>query len=372
MGKAAGCSDVGEVQPPSGMARLHSRLAEMPVVDHDDDEIARFCDGDRGEAAERHQLFAVAGDDKNSLFRLRLRQPQTDKSGSAVPRGLLHRLDLLLHWLERGSEHGGRQLGNSLAVADSSFNPLLDQIQLSDLINESAGGCAPAVELKQAKSVSTVERRRFHATSRPAPRLPYGWLIFRTSDEDHEEKNERRDAKRRLLAVPALRLPHRVPFSADRGKSDEPDEKSSSRPSIDETLGPTKVIRAGIPRAQKLNRSAREEGGGQRLPRNDRPESDQPDQRDREGVVRHRAGRNRVHAEHMPHKCEILTGIMDVSVRDQAAQNRHSATHDDFEDPFHHHFLLSNPNDHAVAINQWSSKPEIPGESPRQLSGPPA
>jgi len=55
----------------------------MPVVDDGDYEIARFCDGDRGEAAERHQLFAVAGDDKNNLFRLRLCQPQTDKSGGA-------------------------------------------------------------------------------------------------------------------------------------------------------------------------------------------------------------------------------------------------------------------------------------------------
>ena len=36
----------------------------MPVVDDGDYEIARFCDGDRGEAAERHQLFAVAGDDE--------------------------------------------------------------------------------------------------------------------------------------------------------------------------------------------------------------------------------------------------------------------------------------------------------------------
>jgi len=32
---------------------------------------------------------------------------------------LLHRLDLLFHWLESGSEHGGGQLGNVLAVADS-------------------------------------------------------------------------------------------------------------------------------------------------------------------------------------------------------------------------------------------------------------
>ena len=40
--------------------------------------------------------------------------------------GLLHRLDLLFHWLEGGSEHGGRQLGNVPAITDSGFNPFLD------------------------------------------------------------------------------------------------------------------------------------------------------------------------------------------------------------------------------------------------------
>jgi hypothetical protein len=40
--------------------------------------------------------------------------------------GLLHRLDLLFHWLEGGSEHGGGQLGNVPAITDSGFNPFLN------------------------------------------------------------------------------------------------------------------------------------------------------------------------------------------------------------------------------------------------------
>ena len=49
--------------------------------------------------------------------------------------GLLHRLDLLFHWLEGGSEHGGGQLGNVPAITDSGFNPFLDQplLQLDEL-----------------------------------------------------------------------------------------------------------------------------------------------------------------------------------------------------------------------------------------------
>ena len=49
--------------------------------------------------------------------------------------GLLHRLDLLFHWLEGGSEHGGGQLGDVRAVADSGFNPSFDQplLQLDEL-----------------------------------------------------------------------------------------------------------------------------------------------------------------------------------------------------------------------------------------------
>ena len=42
-------------------------------------------------------------------------------------RGLLDRLDLLLHWLERGREYGLGQLGYVPAIADSGFNPFFDQ-----------------------------------------------------------------------------------------------------------------------------------------------------------------------------------------------------------------------------------------------------
>ena len=35
--------------------------------------------------------------------------------------------ELLLYWLESGSENGGGQLGYVPAVADSGFNPFLDQ-----------------------------------------------------------------------------------------------------------------------------------------------------------------------------------------------------------------------------------------------------
>jgi hypothetical protein len=46
-------------------------------------------------------------------------------------RGPLHRLDLLFHWLESGSEHGGGQLGYVAAIADSGFNALEGQQHIS-------------------------------------------------------------------------------------------------------------------------------------------------------------------------------------------------------------------------------------------------
>src|ERR1700733_1008847 len=41
--------------------------------------------------------------------------------------GLGGLLELLFHWLEGGSEHGGCQLGNVPAITDSGFNPFLNQ-----------------------------------------------------------------------------------------------------------------------------------------------------------------------------------------------------------------------------------------------------
>ena len=42
-------------------------------------------------------------------------------------RGVLHGLDALLDRLKCRSEHGCGQLGNALAIADSGFDPFLDQ-----------------------------------------------------------------------------------------------------------------------------------------------------------------------------------------------------------------------------------------------------
>ena len=56
--------------------------------------------------------------------------------------GPLHRLDLLFHWLESGSEHSSGQLGYVVAIADSGFDALLDQLllQLHELHRVLHGG----------------------------------------------------------------------------------------------------------------------------------------------------------------------------------------------------------------------------------------
>jgi len=55
------------------------------------------------------------------------KQRRPERSAGLVPRGLLHRLDLLLHRLESRSEHGSSQLGNVLAIADRGVDAILDQ-----------------------------------------------------------------------------------------------------------------------------------------------------------------------------------------------------------------------------------------------------
>ena len=64
--------------------------------------------------------------------------------------GLLYRLDLLFHWLEGGSEDGGGQLGNVPAIADSGFNPFLDQPLLQSMnsagLFTAASACIAAVK----------------------------------------------------------------------------------------------------------------------------------------------------------------------------------------------------------------------------------
>jgi len=55
------------------------------------------------------------------------KQRRPERSAGLVPRGLLHRLDLLLHRLESRSEHGSGQLGNVLAITHRGVDPILDQ-----------------------------------------------------------------------------------------------------------------------------------------------------------------------------------------------------------------------------------------------------
>ena len=64
------------------------------------------------------------------FHRLRVAGPPIVRTYLRAGLGLrcpLHRLDLLFHWLESGSEHGGGQLGYVAAIADSGFNALLDE-----------------------------------------------------------------------------------------------------------------------------------------------------------------------------------------------------------------------------------------------------
>ena len=53
------------------MAALHPGFAEVPVVEHDDRQIARLLYSNRPQAADTHELLAIAGDHQHGLVRLR-------------------------------------------------------------------------------------------------------------------------------------------------------------------------------------------------------------------------------------------------------------------------------------------------------------
>jgi hypothetical protein len=55
----------------------------MAVVDDGDDEVLGLGDGDRRQAAEPHQLLAIAGDDQHLAIGLRLGETEADQRGGA-------------------------------------------------------------------------------------------------------------------------------------------------------------------------------------------------------------------------------------------------------------------------------------------------
>jgi hypothetical protein len=66
--------------------------------------------------------------DPNAARRVTIRRDW--KNDGLGVRAVLHGLDALLDWLKSRSEHGGGQLGDALAIADSGFDPFLDQLLL--------------------------------------------------------------------------------------------------------------------------------------------------------------------------------------------------------------------------------------------------
>jgi len=83
IGEAARLGDRYEIDAGMGVARLHAGFAIVLVVEHDDHEIFRLLDADRGEAAEPHQGLAVAGEHEHAALRFRQREAEPDHGGAA-------------------------------------------------------------------------------------------------------------------------------------------------------------------------------------------------------------------------------------------------------------------------------------------------
>src|SRR5258707_5015906 len=79
--KVAGLRDAVEAHAAAGVGRLHTGLAVVLVVDHDDRQVLRGFGADGGKSAERHQHLTVAGDDHHAPRWLGERKPQSHHRG---------------------------------------------------------------------------------------------------------------------------------------------------------------------------------------------------------------------------------------------------------------------------------------------------
>ncbi len=80
---ARAISDHLEPGAEAGVTRLHAGLAEMAVVEHRDREIAGLLGRDGQQAADPHQLLAVAGDHQHRALRLRQREAEPNHRRAA-------------------------------------------------------------------------------------------------------------------------------------------------------------------------------------------------------------------------------------------------------------------------------------------------
>src|SRR5262249_50930731 len=81
--EAAGGGNPGEIDAASGVALLHAGLAEVAVVDDGYHQVLGLGDRDGREAAETHQLLAVAGDDEDGAVGSRLGDAKADEGRRA-------------------------------------------------------------------------------------------------------------------------------------------------------------------------------------------------------------------------------------------------------------------------------------------------
>jgi len=72
-----------QVGAQAGVAALHAGLAEVAVIEHDQGQVGGLFGADCRQAANAHQVFAVAGDDHYRLLGLRQRQSQRHRRGTA-------------------------------------------------------------------------------------------------------------------------------------------------------------------------------------------------------------------------------------------------------------------------------------------------
>jgi hypothetical protein len=85
MPKAAGFGRSGEIDSRGGVAHLHPGGGIVPVVEHNDRQVAGLFHADGGEAAQSHQNIAVTSDDGHAPIGTREGEPQADHRGATHP-----------------------------------------------------------------------------------------------------------------------------------------------------------------------------------------------------------------------------------------------------------------------------------------------
>jgi hypothetical protein len=159
----------------------------------------------------------------------------------------------------------------------------------------------------------------------------------------HEQKqnnpHHRKHTKRRFLPIPALRLPHQKPFSADAKKRHEPHQKTQRKSDDRGIFGSTKRIHISLQTPRQPQSTPPAKHRRRAFPNNDRPIKNDMPRWPVHGPPHPPIPRkSRIHHQHMPDKLVIRMVVGKVVQNHKGIVNSHSNHQRNFRRPQDHGF----------------------------------